>query len=140
MNNGRKELLRDDRNGKLAGVCAGVADYFGWELWLVRVVVLASVLLGFGTFLPVLYLVGWVVLEKKSVAERRSNDNGERQPARVKERPVEVKTRVWQRGESARQALNHLRSQFDNIESRVRNMESYVTSSQFLLQREINKL
>lgn len=140
MNNGRKELLRDDRNGKLAGVCAGVADYFGWELWLVRVVVLASVLLGFGTFLPVLYLVGWVVLEKKSVAERRSNDTGERQPARVKERPVEVKTRVWQRGESARQALNHLRSQFDNIESRVRNMESYVTSSQFLLQREINKL
>lgn len=44
MNSKRRELLRDDRNGKIAGVCAGIADYFGWELWLVRVVVLASVL------------------------------------------------------------------------------------------------
>lgn len=143
MSKVRKELLRDDRNGKIAGVCAGVADYFGWELWLVRIVVLASVLLGFGTFLPVLYLVGWIVLEKKSVAERRknSNDGADYQaPIVVKPRPVEVKTRVWQRGESARQALSHLRSQFDNIETRVRQMESYVTSSQFQLEREINKL
>jgi phage shock protein C len=141
----RRELLRDDRNGKIAGVCAGVADYFGWELWLVRIVVLASVLLGFGTFLPVLYLVGWIVLEKKSVAEGRAANNNERRadynsPVVEKTRPVEVKTRVWQRGESARQALNHLRSQFDSIETRVRQMESYVTSSQFQLEREINKL
>lgn len=140
----RKELLRDDRNGKIAGVCAGVADYFGWELWLVRIVVLASVLLGFGTFLPVLYLVGWIVLEKKSVAAGRANNNERRAdysaPVVEKARPVEVKTRVWQRGESARQALSHLRSQFDNIETRVRLMESYVTSSQFQLEREINKL
>ena len=50
MSTVKKELLRDDRNGKIAGVCAGLADYFGWELWLVRVVALASVLLGFGSF------------------------------------------------------------------------------------------
>ena len=67
----KKELLRDDRNGKIAGVCAGIADYFGWELWLVRVVALRSLLLGFGGFLPVLYIVGWIVMEKKSVAENR---------------------------------------------------------------------
>lgn len=144
MSKQRKELLRDDRNGKIAGVCAGVADYFGWELWLVRIVVLASVLLGFGTFLPVLYLVGWIVLEKKSVAAGRAHNTERRAdysaPVVEKVRPVEVKTRVWQRGESARQALSHLRSQFDNIETRVRLMESYVTSSQFQLEREINKL
>ncbi len=57
MSTVKKELLRDDRNGKIAGVCAGLADYFGWELWLVRVVALAAVLLGFGSFLPVLYLL-----------------------------------------------------------------------------------
>ena len=37
----KRELLRDDRNGKIAGVCAGIADYFGWELWLVRVVTIS---------------------------------------------------------------------------------------------------
>lgn len=136
MSNKRRELLRDDRNGKIAGVCAGIADYFGWELWLVRVVVLASVLLGFGGILPVLYLVGWIVLEKKSVAEQRSGE-----PVRAAaERPVEVKTRVWQRGEAPPRALNHLKQQFDSIEYRLRDMESYVTSSKFQLHREFNKL
>ncbi len=136
MSNKRRELLRDDRNGKIAGVCAGIADYFGWELWLVRVVVLASVLLGFGGILPVLYLVGWIVLEKKSVAEQRSGE-----PVRAAaERPVEVKTRVWQRGEAPPRALNHLKQQFDSIEFRLRDMETYVTSSKFQLHREFNKL
>lgn len=136
MSSKRRELLRDDRNGKIAGVCAGIADYFGWELWLVRVVVLASVLLGFGGILPVLYLVGWIVLEKKSVAEQRSGE-----PVRAAaERPVEVKTRVWQRGEAPPCALNHLKQQFDSIEYRLRDMESYVTSSKFQLHREFNKL
>ncbi|TXH97260.1 MAG: envelope stress response membrane protein PspC [Rheinheimera sp.] len=136
MSSKRRELLRDDRNGKIAGVCAGIADYFGWELWLVRVVVLASVLLGFGGFLPVLYLVGWIVLEKKSVAESRSGTV----PTPVADRPVEVKTRVWQRGEAPPRALNHLKQQFDAIEYRLRDMESYVTSSKFQLHREFNKL
>lgn len=65
----RKELLRDDRNGKLAGVCAGIADYFGWEVWLVRLIVVTSVLLGLGGLLPVLYVAAWFILEKKSVHE-----------------------------------------------------------------------
>lgn len=136
MSTVKKELLRDDRNGKIAGVCAGIADYFGWELWLVRVVALASVLLGFGSFLPVLYFVGWVVLEKKSVAEARKGT-----PVVPKvDRPVEVKTRIWQRGEAPKQALNHLQQQFEHIEQRLRVMERYVTSSKYQLNREFNRL
>lgn len=136
MKNGKKELFRDDRNGKIAGVCAGLADYFGWELWLIRVVALASLLLGFGGFLPVLYIVGWIVLEKKSVAEARA---GTPVVAKV-DRPVEVKTRIWQRGEAPKQALGHLQQQFDNIEFRLRAMESHVTSSKYQLNREFNRL
>lgn len=30
----KRELYRDHQNGKVAGVCAGLADYFGWEAWL----------------------------------------------------------------------------------------------------------
>lgn len=136
MSTVKKELLRDDRNGKIAGVCAGLADYFGWELWLVRVVALASVLLGFGSFLPVLYFVGWIVLEKKSVAETRKGTP----PVPKVERPVEVKTRIWQRGEAPKQALTHLQQQFDNIEMKLRNMERHVTSSKYQLNREFNRL
>jgi len=139
----KRELLRDDSKGKLAGVCAGVADYFGWELWLVRVVVLSSVLLGFGGFLVVLYFAGWLVLEKKSVAERRGQGtvpSHSKQTEVEYDKPVEVKTRVWQRGESARQALIHLRQQFDGIEQRIRLIETHVTSNKFQLEREFNRL
>ena len=27
-----KKLYRDPQNGMIAGVCAGVAEYFGWEI------------------------------------------------------------------------------------------------------------
>jgi phage shock protein C len=136
MSRGRKELLRDDRNGKIAGICAGIADYFGWEIWLVRIVVLSSVLLGLGGFLPVLYLAGWFVLEKKSVAEAKLGHP----VTDVEERPVEVKTRIWQRGDTPKQALAHLQQQFDHIEVRVRRIERHVTSNTFELNREFRRL
>ena len=31
-----KKLYRDPRNGMIAGVCAGVAEYFGWDPTWVR--------------------------------------------------------------------------------------------------------
>lgn len=142
----KRELLRDDRNGKVAGICAGLADYFGWELWLIRIVLVASVLMGFGGFLVVLYIAGWFVLEKKSVAERRMANqpygfsNEQFQAPTVVDKPVELKTRVWQRGESPRQALIHLNQQFEHIEQRIRHIETYVTSNKYQLDREISRL
>jgi phage shock protein C len=44
----RGELFRDPRQGKIAGICVGVADYFGWETWLVRIFAVSGVLLGMG--------------------------------------------------------------------------------------------
>jgi len=48
MTKQKRELLRDDANGKIAGVCAGIADYFGWELWLVRIITVSAIFLGVG--------------------------------------------------------------------------------------------
>ncbi|MEZ8138402.1 PspC domain-containing protein, partial [Vibrio splendidus] len=41
-----RELYRDPINGKLSGVCAGLANYFGLEVWLVRILVISAALLG----------------------------------------------------------------------------------------------
>ena len=35
-----KKLYRDPQNGMIAGVCAGVAEYFGWDPTWVRVKVM----------------------------------------------------------------------------------------------------
>jgi len=58
-----KRLYRDELNKKIAGVCAGLADYLNVDVTIVRVIfALALVLKGVG-FLP--YLVLWIVLPKK---------------------------------------------------------------------------
>ncbi len=137
MTKPKRELLRDDINGKVAGVCAGVADYFGWETWLVRLVAVSAVFLGVGWFVPALYIAGWMVLEKKSVVAASRPKQG---AGMVEEPSVEVKTRVWQRGEPPKQALQHLAHRYNSLELRLQDMERHVTSSRFQLNREFNNL
>ena len=49
-----KRLMRS-ANGKLAGVCAGVAEYFGWNVANVRLIWLVCALLGLGS--PLLFYI-----------------------------------------------------------------------------------
>jgi len=71
MSKSRGELFRDPAKGKIAGVCAGLANYFGWETWLVRILVVSGVLLGMGWFV-ILYIAGWFILDKKPVSFRQA--------------------------------------------------------------------
>lgn len=52
--------LRRSSNAKIAGVCAGVAEYFELDPTLVRALWLAAVLLG-GCGL-ILYIILWIVM------------------------------------------------------------------------------
>ena len=52
------------RHGKvIAGVCAGIADHFGWSAGFVRVLFLLSCLLPGPQF--VLYIVLWIIMPKR---------------------------------------------------------------------------
>jgi phage shock protein C len=70
--NDSKVLMRPRDGRMLAGVCAGVADYFGLDVTLVRVIwaVLAVITGGAGILA---YLVAWILIpnegQKSSVAE-----------------------------------------------------------------------
>lgn len=55
-----RQLRRSRSNRNLAGVCAGIAEYFGWDPTLVRVAWVLLTLLGGSGFL--LYLIFWVVM------------------------------------------------------------------------------
>lgn len=55
-----KRLLRSRTDRTLAGVCGGVAEYFGWDPTLVRVGWIILTLLGGSGIL--LYLIMWVVM------------------------------------------------------------------------------
>lgn len=55
-----KRLMRSSRDKKIAGVCAGLADYFDLDPTIVRVVWLLAIFFGGTGFLA--YLILWIVL------------------------------------------------------------------------------
>jgi len=55
-----RRLYRSRNDRTLAGVCAGIAEYFGWDPTLVRVAWVLLTLLGGSGIL--LYLIMWLVV------------------------------------------------------------------------------
>lgn len=147
-----RQLYRDTDHSQIAGVCAGIANYFGLERWLVRIIVVTAFFLLAGSFIFVGYIACWFILEKKSAgqdnepiydqvqATGKGWRNSDSTDHHNKERSVEVKTKVWQAGQPPGQALAHISERFGNNEKRLRDMEKHVTSREFLLNREINRL
>jgi phage shock protein PspC (stress-responsive transcriptional regulator) len=69
---GSKVLVRSRDGRMLAGVCAGVADYLGFDVTVVRVIwAVVSVVTGGAGVLA--YLVAWIIIpeegQKSSIAE-----------------------------------------------------------------------
>lgn len=147
--NERKQLYRDPVNGRIAGVCAGVAEFFGIEIWLVRILAVTGFFLLAGPFMFVAYIAAWFILDKKPTGirvtrtvQRKSTGKGWYHAAvdDDNDKKVEVKAKVWQAGEPPRQAFFDIRRQFRSIEERLRKVEKYVTSKEYQLNHEISKL
>ena len=69
----KKQLFRDSERQKIAGVCAGLAAYFGIDITGMRLIwVGAFIILCFGApvmlFLPLLYIILWAILPKAITA------------------------------------------------------------------------
>jgi phage shock protein C len=141
-----RKLHRIRSQGKVAGVCAGVAEYTGLETWLVRVIWFSGVLFSGGIFI-IAYIAGWFILDVKEEHgySIKSKKGFKDQWARFEEgdeidRAVHIKRNVYQAGEPPRMAFRDITQQFRGIEERIKDMESYVTSNEFTLKREINRL
>ncbi len=121
----RTRFYRVKRLGKLFGVCAGLADYTGSDVSLVRVGFLAAVFMSGGGVLP-FYLIAALVTPTKPLSLERA-DSEERQ--------------FWQgvRASPAR-AARDIRSRFKDMDRRLADIESYVTTENRSLAREIEQL
>jgi phage shock protein PspC (stress-responsive transcriptional regulator) len=75
---GTKILVRSQKGRMLAGVCAGVAEYFGMDVTVVRVIVaVIAVITGGAGFIA--YLAAWALIpsegDKASIAENLISKN-----------------------------------------------------------------
>jgi phage shock protein C len=62
MTNGRR--LTRSRNKMIAGVCAGIAEHFGWDVTLFRVVYVFVSIISAAFPGILVYLVLWVVMPR----------------------------------------------------------------------------
>ena len=118
-------FYRDKRNGNVMGVCAGIADYTGLDVSLVRIMVVGAVFMSGGSVLPLYFIAGFLANDKprELVAE-----NAEEQ-------------RFWQgvRQSPARTARD-IRGRMRDIDRRLADIESYVTTENRSLANEIEQL
>jgi phage shock protein C len=59
-----KRLTRNPDDKMIGGVCAGVADYFGIDVTLVRVLTVLGAVFGLGSLL-VAYVVAWILVPQR---------------------------------------------------------------------------
>jgi phage shock protein C len=121
----RTRFYRDKRNGKVMGVCAGIADYTGFDVSLVRVCFIAAIFMSGGSVLPFYFIAAMVTPTKPREFELA--DREEKQ--------------FWQGvRQSPARTTRDIRSRFKDIDRRLADIESYVTTENRSLAREIEQL
>ena len=72
MENNNKRLLRSRNNRVIAGVCAGLADYFNIDIALMRVLFVVATICGsFGFWM---YVILWIVVPEEYSLESGNKD------------------------------------------------------------------
>ena len=112
-----RQLWRDPQQGKLMGVCAGLAEYLNVPVNLIRIMVIISLFIGLFFITLVVYFALAFFLEKKPVS-------GQQEPAQP----------------AAAELLSELEQQLRQGENRVREIERYVTSETFSIRSRFRQL
>jgi phage shock protein C len=121
----RTSFYLDKRNGKVMGVCAGLADYTGFDVTLVRILLVLGIFMGGGALLPVYFLAG--IIAKDKPRELQDSDPEE--------------TKFWQNVRtSPSRTARDIKSRFRDIDRRLAQIEHYVTIENRSLAREIEQL
>ncbi|MFT5139434.1 MAG: phage shock protein C [Lysobacterales bacterium] len=116
-------LYRDRENAMIAGVCAGIATYFGFNRKGLRIAVGFGFLL-FMPFVFISYIILAFVLPVKP-SEERVDDEQAKFWRGVSNAPSDVFSNVSHR--------------FRELDLRVQKMETFVTSREFEMDRELGR-
>ena len=73
----RTRFYLDKRHKKIMGVCAGISNYTGLDVNLVRIGLVLSIFIGAGALIPVYFIAGWIASDEPR--EIASDSKDERQ-------------------------------------------------------------
>lgn len=72
MQNERPRLCLNEKDSKFLGVCAGIANFVGVEIWMVRLGFIVSVIFG-GWFMVPAYFIAWFFMGKEQSSNMSEN-------------------------------------------------------------------
>ena len=129
-----RPLHRSRRNVRLAGVCAGLANYLGVSTFFVRLAtLLALFILGPVAFWT--YVVLWIVLDKEpKIGRKRKGRQGS--ATQHSRHATEEAVSREQRKQDIEDCLSDLKA----TDQRLQQVEAFITSKQFRLHCEINRI
>lgn len=153
-----RKLYLDDDNGRIVGVCSGIAKYFGMEAWVVRCIAVTGLIFMPSIVFPA-YWVAFFVMDhapeseeqgagKRRRRKRRRRRERDRRRAEARDSDAEYRARHDHTAPapemgvrfSPRRSLRAVQADFTELELRLRRMETHVTSGQFELQRELHRI
>ena len=115
----------DKEHKKVAGVCAGIADYWGIDVTLVRIGTVVSPFVVGPLILVAYFLFAWLAPVR---------------PHSIEEKDPEEK-KFWQGVRSnPRRTARTVRARFRALDRRMADAEAYLTSPDKRLEREIESL
>lgn len=120
----RRRFSRSADRAVVAGVCAGLADYFGFNLKVTRLLAFLALLMAFPLTICVYF--GAVLLFPSKHDPERHPDYDPAFDRALRSSP--------------RQTLGDVRRKFQSLDVRLARLERYVTSPRYDLDREFRKL
>lgn len=118
-----RRFYRNADKAMLGGVCAGLADYFGFNLKVTRLLAFIAFLMAM-PFSVLAYLAAVLLIPARSTKGALRGDPAFRQALRA----------------SPAQAASDVRRRFQALDRRLARLEKYVTSSRYQLDREFRQL
>lgn len=144
----RKKIYRNPREGKVLGVCAGIADYLEVNVFAVRMVFLGMTFL---TGFPLLvYFGAALVLDKRPDSEYAApvglgadsepDYRAEQQRFHAGAAGQRSRHDFQQDQFSKRREFRYCSHKFATLQTRLARLEAYVTSSRYKLHREFKNI
>jgi len=115
-------LYRDIDRRWLAGVLAGAASHFGWNLTALRIVTIVACMTPIVPVIVVGYVLAALIL-----------------PPRTQLPPPPPAAEQWQSAPPPGVTASELKYRLREMEDRLRAMEAYVTSAQYEIDRELKR-
>jgi phage shock protein C len=137
-----RKLYKNPDKAKVCGVCAGLSEYFDFETWVVRLISVSFFLFSGGTAV-VAYFVACFIMETKPGSKSNKGCFGIKNKAKKKSNDSQYQASVkdvWRKGSAPTELLHKAEEKFTNMERKLQAMETYITSDQYQLEKEFEKI